>query len=91
MPGPTPVQIELAPEQRTELESWTRCKANSPRQYIRAKIVLLADEGMPNAEIARKLDYARDRVVDWRKRFAAEGIDGLLDRPRSGRPSRFSP
>ena len=91
MPGPSAVQIEIDENELRELESWTRGKASSPRLYVRAKIVLLAGEGMSNSAIARKLDYARDRVVDWRKRFATKGLDGLRDRPRSGRPRRFSP
>lgn len=91
MPGPAPLPIELCEEDRCELESWTRHKAASARLYIRAKIVLLAAEGETNSAIARKLDYARDRVVDWRRRFAAEGMDGLRDRSRSGRPRSFSP
>jgi len=53
----------------------------------RARIVLLAAEGLPNAEIARRTGTSRPTAVGWRARYEAGGIGGLEDRPRSGRPS----
>ncbi len=61
------------------------------RVVVRAKLVLLAADGHTNREIAARVDMSADRVADWRKRFAAEGIEGLEDRARSGRPCRFPP
>ncbi|MCA1681278.1 MAG: helix-turn-helix domain-containing protein [Actinobacteria bacterium] len=58
---------------------------------VRAKLVLLAAEGHTNREIARRVDMSADRVGDWRRRFVADGITGLEDRARSGRPRRFPP
>jgi transposase len=52
----------------------------------RARIVLLAAEGLPNAEIARRTGTSRPTVVDWRARYDAGGIAGLNDQRRSGRP-----
>src|SRR5207244_9627312 len=60
-------------------------------EVLRAKIVLLAAEGLENAEIARRLDTTREAVSRWRKRFYDERLQGLEDRPRAGRPRRFSP
>ena len=57
------------------------------QQALRASIVLLAAEGLRNADIARRLGVSRQTVSTWRKRYAVEGIDGLLDRARTGRPS----
>ncbi|MEY9889547.1 putative NBD/HSP70 family sugar kinase/transposase [Catenulispora sp. MAP12-49] len=57
------------------------------QQALRASIVLLAAEGLRNADIARRLGVSRQTVSTWRKRYAAEGLDGLLDRARTGRPS----
>jgi transposase len=48
--------------------------------------VLLAAEGLPNAEIARRTGTSRPTVVDWRARYDAGGIRALDDLPRSGRP-----
>ncbi|HVF78999.1 MAG TPA: helix-turn-helix domain-containing protein [Solirubrobacteraceae bacterium] len=61
------------------------------RVVVRAKLVLLAADGRSNREIAQRADMSADRVGDWRRRFAREGIEGLEDQPRSGRPRRFSP
>jgi transposase len=52
----------------------------------RARIVLLAADGMPNAQIARTLGVSRPTVIVWRGRYEQGGIQGLQDGPRSGRP-----
>jgi predicted NBD/HSP70 family sugar kinase/transposase len=56
-------------------------------QALRARIVLLAAEGLRNADIARHLGVSRQTVTTWRQRYAAEGVDGLRDRARAGRPT----
>lgn len=56
----------------------------------RARIVLLAGKGLANVAIARRLGVDVDTVSKWRKRFVIEGLAGLKDRPRSGRPRRFA-
>jgi transposase len=53
----------------------------------RARIVLLAAQGLPNAEIARRLGVSRPTVIAWRHRYLAGGVSGLGDLERSGRPS----
>ena len=60
-------------------------------QVVRAKIVLLAAEGMANVEIAARLDTSPQVVHRWRKRFGERRLKGLEDAPRSGRPRVFSP
>jgi Winged helix-turn helix len=50
----------------------------------RARIVLLAGEGLTNVTIADRLGVDADTVSKWRKRFVVEGLAGLKDRPRSG-------
>jgi transposase len=53
----------------------------------RAKILLLAAEGVANSEIAERLEVSRPTVIAWRKRYGREGLtEGLADRPRRGRP-----
>jgi transposase len=56
---------------------------------LRAQIVLLAADDVTNVDIARRLGVNADTVSKWRKRFVTEGLAGLKDRPRSGRPRRF--
>jgi transposase len=52
----------------------------------RARIVLLAADGLPNAEIARLTGTSRPTVVGWRARYDEGGVAALEDQPRSGRP-----
>jgi transposase len=52
----------------------------------RARILLLAAQGVSNAQIAEQLGISRPTVIAWRARFAREGLHGLADRPRTGRP-----
>jgi transposase len=49
-------------------------------------MVLLAADGLSNAEIARRVGMTRQTVISWRARYEAGGIDALADLPRSGRP-----
>lgn len=58
---------------------------------VRARIVLWAAEGTENVRIAGRLGVALNTVIKWRKRFWEEGMDGLADRKRSGRPRSFPP
>jgi transposase len=58
---------------------------------IRAKIVLLAAQGLANDQIAARLDMPRQIVSKWRKRFYENGFPGLDELPRGGAPTRFSP
>jgi len=53
----------------------------------RARIVLLAADGMPNAQIARMVGVSRPTVIGWRERYQQGGIRALEDEPRSGRPA----
>ena len=57
----------------------------------RARIVLLAAEGVPNTEIAGRVGVARQTVLSWRARYARTGIAGLQDAPKSGRPPQIDP
>src|SRR5712691_6532304 len=56
----------------------------------RARMVLLAADGMPNAEIARAAGVSRPTVISWRQRYQRGGIRALEDEPRSGRPPEIS-
>ena len=60
------------------------------RDQLRAQIVLAAARGRDNARIAADLRITVDTVRKWRGRFAARGLGGLADLPRSGRPRRGS-
>src|SRR3954465_12758580 len=71
---------------RSRLESLTRSSSVRAGVAQRARIVLLAADGLPNAEIARRTGASRPAVVGWRARYEAGGVAALQDLPRSGRP-----
>lgn len=78
--------ITLSEEDRKALESWARGRSTPARQVQRARIVLLAADGMENIDIADEVGTDRQTVGRWRTRFVKEGIHGLVkDRPRGGR------
>jgi hypothetical protein len=91
MPRRSPFVIQLTEQERAELE--VRCKeyTSSYRDVMRAKVVLLASQGLGNDQIAVQLGMPRQIVSKWRHRFCVERLTGLEDRPRGGRPARFSP
>ena len=86
----SPVLITLTDRDRAELEDVARARKAPLRTVQRAWIVLAAADGQHNAQIARDLGLHVDTVRAWRGRFAAEGMTGLADRPRSGRPPVFA-
>ena len=57
----------------------------------RARLILYAAEGLADKEIAVRCGCHPAVVSKWRRRFCEQGIDGLKDRPRAGRPRRFPP
>jgi len=77
-------EIRLDPETRSALEGWLRASTTEQRYVKRARIVLLATDGMASRAIAREVRVMPGIVSIWRKRFAASGIDGLKDKPRPG-------
>ncbi len=91
MPRRSPYLVQLTAEERRELEARARRHTLPYRDVMRAKIVLLAAEGLRNDEIAARLDTRREIVSKWRKRFCEQRLAGLEELPRSGRPSLFPP
>jgi hypothetical protein len=87
----SPYEVVLTDEQRRELERRAAAYSGPHRDVVRAKAILYAAEGLPNTEIAERLCQSRQAVSTWRKRFCQEGLQGLEERPRPGRPRRFSP
>ena len=91
MPRKSPFTISLTDSERGILESAARRYTSPYRDVIRAKIVLLAEQGLDNDEIANRLDTPRQIVSKWRKCFYESGLQDLQDQPRGGRPGSFSP
>jgi hypothetical protein len=85
MPAIAP-PLAIPPEDLHTLGRWSRSSGIRAALAERAKILLLAAQGTSNTEIAHQVGCSRPTVILWRRRYAQGGLDGLLDRPRSGRP-----
>jgi transposase len=80
------VGVEVPPRDREVLCSWLRSSSIRAGLAQRARIVLLAGDGHGTNEIARRVGVSKPTVIAWKRRYAAEGVGGLNDRPKPGRP-----
>ena len=79
--------VVLSEEQQAELTKLVRSQLTSVRLSQRARIVLLAAQGLQNKDIAQQLDVGRVQVARWRQRYAESGLDGIKrDLPRGAPP-----
>ena len=91
MPRISPYRIVLS---KAEVDELTRRANKYTLPYfkvIRAKMILLAHQGLSNEEVADRLSTRREIVSMWRKRFFEQRLPGLDDRERPGRPRVFPP
>jgi putative transposase len=100
MPGPKLPAVEVTAEERAELERIVRRHTTGQQLAERARIVLLASDGLNNCEVARALDIHIDTVRKWRRRWcsvrevplAEVGVTvRLADAARPGTPVRITP
>jgi putative transposase len=82
--------ITMTPYVRQQLESMARSRSVPQGLARRAKIVLMAANGMSNSHIAQQLVLSRPSVGLWRKRFIEQGLMGLYDELRPGAPRSIS-
>ena len=83
---PLTVGVQVPPRDRVELMRWTRSSSIPAGLAQRARIVLLAADGVGTNQIVERVGVSKPTVIGWKKRYAAEGLGGLDDRPKSGRP-----
>ena len=91
MPRQSPYKIVLASDEVRELVARARKYTLPYFQVQRAKMILLAAQGLENDQIARQLGTRREVVCLWRKRFFDKRLPGLEELPRPGRPRAFPP
>jgi putative transposase len=99
-------EITLSDAERYQLQALVRAGKTPQQLATRASIILLAQDGVSNQQIAQEVGTSRNLVQKWRKRFAlylpsapppgeaadpVERVRALHDLPRSGRPPVFSP
>lgn len=78
--------LQLREGDRSRLEALTRMSTAPAGLVQRARILLLAAEGVSNTDIAARLGTSRPTVLKWRERYGVAGIASLGDLPRAGRP-----
>jgi hypothetical protein len=91
MPRSSPFHISLSSKEKSALQGVARKYTSSYFQVVRAKVILMAAQGLGNDQIALRVSLPRQIVSKWRKRFFEERLEGLDNLPRSGRPPGFSP
>ena len=91
MPRKSPFRIELSQDESTELHRRSTKYTLPYFEVVRAKMILMAAEGMDNDAIAARLHTRREVVSQWRQRFFRERLADLEERARPGRPRVFPP
>lgn len=86
---PKAAEVRLTPADRRILQARVRAPTTEQRDVLRARIVLLADEGRSTRAIASMLGVMPRTVSLWRGRYSREGLAGLAERPRPGPPSKY--
>jgi hypothetical protein len=81
--------IKLDHETRAVLEARVAAHTSPQRDVKRARIILLAADDVSSAQISREVGMHESNVAQWRKRFLQDGLDGLDDLQRSGRPEEI--
>ena len=81
--------LPVSPEESRTLEAWVRAQNTPQSVVLRARIALLAADGLANSRIARELDVSRPTVILWRRRFV-EGGPSALTQIAPGRGRRIT-
>ena len=82
---------KLTAEERAGLERLARSRTEEARLVVRAKIVLGLANGERPYRVAERVGIGRAAAYEWLHRFNAEGLKGLTDHPRPGRPHTYTP
>ena len=88
--GRPPAPVELTNTEELTLQRWARRHSTAQSLALRSRIVLAANSGGSNNDIALRLNCSAATVSKWRLRFVENGLDALADLPRSGAPRKIS-
>lgn len=86
MPVRSDARIELSLQQRTELAKVARSRRTPQAVAMRARVILMTADGVSPGEIGDRLKISQPTVRKWRARYAEDGMAGLRNEPRPGRP-----
>jgi len=82
--------VEVSARDRAQLEAWLRTQTIAHALAVRAQIVLGSAAGESIRALGERLKVTQRTVCLWRRRYASQGLDGLRNRPRAGRPRRIT-
>lgn len=82
--------MTVTDSQREVLEEYVRRPTTTQRKALRARVILLSSSGLTNTEVADSLGINNSTVSKWRNRFIEQGVEGLVDAPRSGTPRKIT-
>ncbi len=82
-------EIEINPKDLAVLTKRAKSRTEPMQVIERARIILLCNEGKPVNEIAKLMHTYPNKIIEWRDRYQSEGLAGLDDRPRSGKPKEY--
>ncbi len=88
MPRTAP-HIEIPPEDKITLRSRAKSRTLPKHTVDRANMILESEAGTPVQQIAQALHTYSNKVIYWRQRYVENGLAGLQDQPRSGRPPKY--
>ncbi len=93
MPVPIAPQVTLAGDEQSRLESIVRAHSTPQALAFRCQVILraAAPDRPSTLQVASELHCNRHTAGRWRSRYLAQGLSGLQDAPRPGRPRRFPP
>jgi hypothetical protein len=86
----TSFTIRLTPAQRQMLLAWQRSTTIPAGLARRGRILLLLADGVTITDIAATVGMSRQHTYKWIRRFVQEGLEGLQEKPRRGRPPDLS-
>jgi hypothetical protein len=93
MPVPLACPVSLTADEHARLESLVRAHSTPQALAFRCRLILrtAAPDRPSNLQVATEMACERHTVGRWRSRYLHDGLSGLQDAPRPGRPRRFSP
>jgi CRP-like cAMP-binding protein len=86
----TSYTIHLTPAQRQTLLAWQRSTTIPASLARHSRIILLLADGVTITDIAAAVGMSRPHIYKWVRRFVQQGLEGLQDKPRRGRPPKLS-
>lgn len=89
--GRKAIAVSLTDDERVSLQMWVGAGKTEQRLAMRARVILLSAQGQSLKEISQTVGLSWQNCGKWRNRFMRDGLAGLMDRPRKGRPATISP